>query len=31
MRYLETMTDPRRGSRSVFAIEAGKWRRRRAE
>jgi RimJ/RimL family protein N-acetyltransferase len=31
MRYLETMTDPRRGSRSVFAIEAAEWRRRRAE
>jgi len=31
MRYLETMTDPRRGSRSVYVIEAAEWRRRRAE
>jgi [ribosomal protein S5]-alanine N-acetyltransferase len=31
MRYLETIADPKRGSRSVYAIEAGEWRRRRAE
>ena len=31
MRYLETIADPRRGSRSVYVIEAGEWRRRRAE
>jgi len=31
MRHLETMTDPRRGSRSVYVIEAAEWRRRRAE
>jgi len=28
MRHLETMTDPRRGSRSVYVIEAAEWRRR---
>jgi len=31
MRHLETIADPRRGSRSVYVIEAGEWRRRRAE
>jgi ribosomal-protein-alanine N-acetyltransferase len=31
MRYLVTISDPRRGSRSVYVIEAGEWRRRRAE
>jgi ribosomal-protein-alanine N-acetyltransferase len=31
MRYLETMRDPKRGSRRVYVIEAGEWRRRRAE
>jgi [ribosomal protein S5]-alanine N-acetyltransferase len=31
MRHLKTITDPRRGSRSVYVIEAAEWRRRRAE
>src|SRR5438105_12264295 len=31
MRYLKTIADPRRGSRSVYVIEAAEWRRRRAE
>ncbi|MGY2909376.1 GNAT family N-acetyltransferase [Bradyrhizobium sp. URHC0002] len=31
MRHLETIADPRRGSRSVYVIEAAEWRRRRAE
>jgi RimJ/RimL family protein N-acetyltransferase len=31
MRYLETIADPKRGSRSVYVIEAVEWRRRRAE
>jgi [ribosomal protein S5]-alanine N-acetyltransferase len=31
MRHLETIADPRRGSRNVYVIEAGEWRRRRAE
>jgi [ribosomal protein S5]-alanine N-acetyltransferase len=31
MRYLETIADPRRGSRRVYVIEAGEWRRRCAE
>jgi [ribosomal protein S5]-alanine N-acetyltransferase len=31
MRYLGTIADSRRGSRSVYVIEAGEWRRRRAE
>jgi len=31
MRYLETIADPKRGSRSVYVIEAAEWRRRRAE
>ncbi|WP_376701133.1 GNAT family N-acetyltransferase [Bradyrhizobium australiense] len=26
MRYLQTIADPRRGSRSVYVIEAGEWR-----
>jgi RimJ/RimL family protein N-acetyltransferase len=29
MHYLETIADPRRGSRSVYVIEAAAWRRRR--
>jgi ribosomal-protein-alanine N-acetyltransferase len=28
MRHLETIADPRRGSRNVYVIEAGEWRRR---
>jgi ribosomal-protein-alanine N-acetyltransferase len=31
MRHLETIADAKRGSRSVYVIEAGEWRRRRAE
>jgi ribosomal-protein-alanine N-acetyltransferase len=31
MRHVETIADPRRGSRSVYVIEAAEWRRRRAE
>jgi [ribosomal protein S5]-alanine N-acetyltransferase len=31
MRYRTTIADPRRGSRSVYVIEAGEWRGRRAE
>jgi [ribosomal protein S5]-alanine N-acetyltransferase len=31
MRYRATIADPRRGSRSVYVIEAGEWRRRRTE
>jgi len=31
MRYRATIADPRRGSRSIYVIEAGEWRRRRAE
>jgi RimJ/RimL family protein N-acetyltransferase len=31
MRYRTTIADPRRGSRSVYVIEAGEWPRRRAE
>jgi ribosomal-protein-alanine N-acetyltransferase len=31
MRYLETIADPKRGNRRVYMIEAGEWRRRRAE
>ena len=31
MRYRATIADPKRGSRSVYVIEAGEWRRRRAE
>ena len=31
MRYLETIADPRRGSRDVYVIEAAEWQRRRAE
>jgi RimJ/RimL family protein N-acetyltransferase len=31
MRYLETIADAKRGSRRVYVIEAGEWRRRRAE
>jgi RimJ/RimL family protein N-acetyltransferase len=31
MRYLETIADPKRGSRSVYVIEAAEWRRRHAE
>ncbi|MBT1509657.1 GNAT family N-acetyltransferase [Bradyrhizobium sp. SRL28] len=31
MRFRETIADPKRGSRSVYMIEAGEWRRRRAE
>ena len=31
MRYRGTIADPKRGSRSVYVIEAGEWRRRRAE
>jgi [ribosomal protein S5]-alanine N-acetyltransferase len=31
MRYLETVADAKRGSRRVYVIEAGEWRRRRAE
>ena len=31
MRHLKTIADPRRGSRSVYVIEAAEWRRRRAE
>jgi RimJ/RimL family protein N-acetyltransferase len=31
MRYLETIADAKRGSRSVYVIEAVEWRRRRAE
>jgi [ribosomal protein S5]-alanine N-acetyltransferase len=31
MCYLETIADPKRGSRSVYVIEVGEWRRRRAE
>jgi RimJ/RimL family protein N-acetyltransferase len=31
MRHLETIADPRRGSRGVYVIEAAEWRRRRAE
>jgi ribosomal-protein-alanine N-acetyltransferase len=31
MRYRTTIADPRRGSRSVYVIEAEEWRRRRAE
>jgi len=28
MRYRATIADPKRGSRSVYVIEAGEWRRR---
>jgi ribosomal-protein-alanine N-acetyltransferase len=31
MRYLETIANPERGSRRIYVIEAGEWRRRRAE
>jgi [ribosomal protein S5]-alanine N-acetyltransferase len=31
MRHLETIADAKRGSRSIYVIEAGEWRRRRAE
>ena len=31
MRYRATIADPKRGSRSVYVIEAGEWRQRRAE
>jgi RimJ/RimL family protein N-acetyltransferase len=31
MRHLETIADPKRGSRGVYVIEAAEWRRRRAE
>jgi len=31
MRYLKTIAEPERGSRSLYVIEAGEWRRRRAE
>jgi ribosomal-protein-alanine N-acetyltransferase len=31
MRHLETIADPKRGSRDVYVIEAAEWRRRRAE
>ena len=31
MRHLETIADPKRGSRLVYVIEAAEWRRRRAE
>jgi ribosomal-protein-alanine N-acetyltransferase len=31
MCYLETIAEPKRGSRSVYVIEAGEWRRRHAE
>ena len=31
MRFLETIADPKRGSRSVYGIEAAEWRRRCAE
>jgi [ribosomal protein S5]-alanine N-acetyltransferase len=31
MRYRATIADPKRGSRSVYVIEAGEWRRQRAE
>jgi [ribosomal protein S5]-alanine N-acetyltransferase len=31
MRYRATIAEPKRGSRSVYVIEAGEWRRRRAE
>jgi RimJ/RimL family protein N-acetyltransferase len=31
MRYAETVAEPERGSRRVFVIEAGEWRRRRTE
>ena len=31
MRHRATIADPKRGSRSVYVIEAGEWRRRRAE
>ena len=31
MRFRETIADPKRGSRSVYVIEAAEWRRRRAE
>jgi [ribosomal protein S5]-alanine N-acetyltransferase len=31
MRYLKTTADPKRGSRSVYVIEAGEWQRRRTE
>lgn len=31
MRHVEAIADPKRGSRSVYVIEAAEWRRRRAE
>jgi ribosomal-protein-alanine N-acetyltransferase len=31
MRYLRTVADPKRGSRCVYVIEAGEWRRRHPE
>ncbi|WP_249129894.1 GNAT family N-acetyltransferase [Bradyrhizobium sp. AUGA SZCCT0283] len=31
MRYVETIEEPKRGSRRIFVIEAAEWRRRRAE
>jgi [ribosomal protein S5]-alanine N-acetyltransferase len=31
MRYLKTTADPKRGSRNIYVIEAGEWRRRRTE